>query len=400
MTSAFMSYSRKDQHFTQKLTTGLQERGPVEVWIDWADVSVGSEWWAKIRNGIESSDNFICVVSTNWIGCHTCQNELDYALQQGKRIIPIILEPIPEDHLTDYVQSGNANPEFSDKDPIHLVQQNWRAISRINWLIYNADDDFERFLEQVELVINEDPEYIRRHTHYLVSARKWDYRGRKSDYLLHGEELQEAIFWLEHSDNKDPAPTELHRQYIKESVEHSQSAQNILVGAIQSIFKRLWRSGPRKIFISYRRADSADACGRIYDRLEERFGKKNIFLDVTSIDYGADFSQFIQDTLKDCFAMLVVIGPQWLEMLKERAASDEPDFVKIEIETALKRHHVNVIPLFVGGASMPAKEELPASLQELVLRNGTPIRAGREFHNDMDDLVKELNKLRRKASES
>ncbi len=40
-----------------------------------------------------------------------------------------------------------------------------------------------------------------------------------------------------------------------------------------------------KIFISYRRSDSAAHAGRIYDRLEGRFGQGQVFMDVDAIRY-------------------------------------------------------------------------------------------------------------------
>jgi hypothetical protein len=43
------------------------------------------------------------------------------------------------------------------------------------------------------------------------------------------------------------------------------------------------------IFISYRRDDSADVAGRIYDRLVDSFGEDLVFKDVDNIPFGMDF---------------------------------------------------------------------------------------------------------------
>ena len=64
-----------------------------------------------------------------------------------------------------------------------------------------------------------------------------------------------------------------------------------------------------KIFISYRRADSADVCGRIYDGLAQHFGAKAVFKDVDDIPFGTDFPSHLETILAQCAVELVVIGP-------------------------------------------------------------------------------------------
>jgi hypothetical protein len=143
-----------------------------------------------------------------------------------------------------------------------------------------------------------------------------------------------------------------------------------------------------RIFISYRRADSADVTGRIYDRLAEHFGASAIFKDVDSIPPGIDFKEHLEKAVGKCKIFLVVIGDTWLkndDLLNDRL-QDPRDFVRIEIEAALNRK-IRIIPLLVRGASMPAEEKLPTSLQKLVYRNAIPIRPDPDFHRDMDRLI-------------
>ncbi|MBL8103559.1 MAG: toll/interleukin-1 receptor domain-containing protein [Anaerolineales bacterium] len=145
-------------------------------------------------------------------------------------------------------------------------------------------------------------------------------------------------------------------------------------------------------FISYRRADSSDIVGRIYDHLVEAFGDEPIFKDVDDIPLGVDFKEFLDQKVSECTVLLAVIGDRWVD-LKDAAGSrrlDDPnDFVRIEIESALARD-IPVIPLLVRGASMPKAGELPASLQKLVYKNGIPIRPDPDFRHDMDRLVAAL----------
>ena len=155
-----------------------------------------------------------------------------------------------------------------------------------------------------------------------------------------------------------------------------------------------------RIFISYRRADSADVTGRIYDRLTGFFGKSAIFKDVDSIPLGIDFKEHLEKAVGKCKIFLVVIGDRWLEVtdsMRKGRLQDPSDFVRIEIEAALSRN-ILVIPLLVRGTLMPAVEKLPPSLQKLVYRNGIPIRSDPDFHRDMDRLIETISNYSNKKS--
>ena len=151
---------------------------------------------------------------------------------------------------------------------------------------------------------------------------------------------------------------------------------------------------PGRIFISYRRSDSADIAGRIYDRLIDKFGRGPIFKDVDSIPLGVDFKEYLDKKVSECNILLAVIGKHWLDASDasgKRRLEDASDFVRIEIESALQRG-IPVIPLLVQGAQVPHEEHLPASLRKLVYRNGIPIRPDPDFHRDMDRLISALEK--------
>lgn len=149
-----------------------------------------------------------------------------------------------------------------------------------------------------------------------------------------------------------------------------------------------------RIFVSYRRSDSADISGRIYDRLVGRFGKEPIFKDVDSIPLGIDFKEYLDKKVGECDVLLAIIGDHWLDASDStgKARLEDPtDFVRIEIQSALERG-IPVIPLLVRSALMPREESLPSSLRKLVYRNGIPIRADPDFHRDMDRLISALEK--------
>ncbi len=143
------------------------------------------------------------------------------------------------------------------------------------------------------------------------------------------------------------------------------------------------------IFLSYRRSDSANVTGRIYDSLLRDFDKKQIFKDVDSIPLGVDFRKHLNQKVGECNVLIAVIGNQWIEPNTpkgQKRIDDKKDFVRVEIEAALERN-IPVIPVLVREAQMPAADELPESMTELAYRNGIPVRPDPDFHKDMERLI-------------
>lgn len=151
-------------------------------------------------------------------------------------------------------------------------------------------------------------------------------------------------------------------------------------------------AGQARIFMSYRREDSADVSGRIYDALAAHFGDEAIFKDVDDIPFGVNFKTHLNNVIRQSAVELVVIGPRWLDAKGEdgyRRLDNPADFVRIEIEAALSQG-MPVIPLLVSGARMPPGNALPAAMAELAYRNGIAVRPDPDFHNDMRRLIKAL----------
>ena len=146
-----------------------------------------------------------------------------------------------------------------------------------------------------------------------------------------------------------------------------------------------------RIFLSYRHDDSSGDAGRLYDRLSQHFGLDNVFRDIDTITPGLDFVEAIQDAVGSCGVLLAVIGRQWLTSTDSeghRRLDNPEDFVRLEITTALERR-IRVIPVLVGGASMPRSTELPDVLQPLARRQA--LMVGDHFHPDVDHLIKTLD---------
>lgn len=149
-----------------------------------------------------------------------------------------------------------------------------------------------------------------------------------------------------------------------------------------------------KAFISYRREDSQDVSGRLYDHLVARWGPERVFKDVDSIPLGMDFREHLTDAVGRCEVMLVVIGPRWMEATREgrRRLEDPLDFVRIEVEAALHRG-VPVVPVLVGGAAVPAPEDLPESLRPLAYRQASLLRPDPDFRGDVARIIHGVERM-------
>lgn len=147
-----------------------------------------------------------------------------------------------------------------------------------------------------------------------------------------------------------------------------------------------------KVFVSYRREDSQDVTGRIYDRLVEYFSPAGVFKDIDDIPLGRDFLAVLAAAISQAGAVLVVIGPTWVSCADQdgRPRLDSPtDFVRLEVQAALEKD-LPVIPVLVGRARMPAPDDLPEGLKPLAYRNGLAVRADPDFHLDMERLASAL----------
>jgi hypothetical protein len=146
-----------------------------------------------------------------------------------------------------------------------------------------------------------------------------------------------------------------------------------------------------KVFISYRRQDSAGQAGRVQDRLQREFGPDLVFMDVDAIPLGTNFSKVLHEEVAKCGALLAVIGPTWPDARDEygnRRLDDPNDFVRVEIAAALQRN-IPVIPILLDGARIPKASQLPDDLKELALRNGLEIHHA-SFQDDMERLIRGL----------
>ena len=121
------------------------------------------------------------------------------------------------------------------------------------------------------------------------------------------------------------------------------------------------------------------------------FGPERVFRDVGGIDYGEDFETAIDSRLQESGAIVVVIGERWVGAVNPdgtRRLDDPRDYVSREIAVALA-NGVAVVPVLIGGATMPRPEELPEALRYLARRNAITVSDER-WSFDVERLAKVL----------
>jgi len=148
-----------------------------------------------------------------------------------------------------------------------------------------------------------------------------------------------------------------------------------------------------KLFINYRREDTAPYAHRLCDHLIPHFGKNQVFIDIDQIDPGEDFVKAINGKVGTCDIVIVAIGPRWLNATDasgSRRLDNEGDFVRMEIVAALQRN-IPVIPVLFGRAQMPRSEDLPEALAPISRRNAFELSETR-FHADVNRLIEKIKK--------
>ncbi len=192
MPQLFISYSRKDKEFVQKLHEALT-REKRDVWVDWEDIPPTAKWLNEIYKGIESADNFIFVIGPDSLASQTCGMEIAHGEKHNKRVIPLLYRDPGQEKIRDVISSHN-------------------------WISFNEEAKFEESLKDLLKAIDTDLEYVNLHTSLLLKAQEWMKSERSEAYVLEGEQLRESEKWLAGAEGKKPAPTALHKKFIAESL--------------------------------------------------------------------------------------------------------------------------------------------------------------------------------------
>ncbi|MBL0357076.1 MAG: CD225/dispanin family protein [Chitinophagaceae bacterium] len=151
---------------------------------------------------------------------------------------------------------------------------------------------------------------------------------------------------------------------------------------------------PGTIFINYRKDDSSWNALALYNELQKYFTKEQIFKDFNTILPGDDFVVSIDNALRKCDVLIVVVGKNWLQIKDvagKRRLDDADDFVRLEIATALARG-IQVIPVLFDDVPMPRPDELPDDMKALCRRQFIEIDSKR-FDDDVRNLAEAIKKV-------
>lgn len=221
---AFISYGRPDsKEFAIKLHQRLQSEG-YQVWLDQNDIPFGVNFPQEIKQGIARSDNFIFIISPHAVHSPYCNEEIDYAVQYNKRILPLLqVEAINQQTWQ------KRNPMGTDQDWEQYCSQGKHSsftrmrpeISKVNWIYCREEiDDFEAAITALLEIFQRHQQYVYQHTKLLDKALQWEKQQKQVQYLLIGQERLDATNWLKtkFTHQQPPCyPTDLHCEFISES---------------------------------------------------------------------------------------------------------------------------------------------------------------------------------------
>ncbi len=204
---AFLSYSRRDAEAAGRLV-GLLEAAGKDVWIDRADIPAASRWRDELARAIEVSDAVIALVTPAWAASENCRQELEHADAAGKRILPVLAEPV------------NAVPE---------------GLAARQWIELPPGGDWAEPVARIVAAIDTDLPYVRSHARYLEEAQRWIASDRDRGFLLRGKELAAAEEWVgTRSEGREPRPTADQLAFIQASRSDATRRQRRLVAAVSA----------------------------------------------------------------------------------------------------------------------------------------------------------------------
>ncbi|MGO9005979.1 MAG: TIR domain-containing protein [Beijerinckiaceae bacterium] len=206
--NVFISYSRKDLAFVDRLATALEGHG-IAPSIDRTEIYAFEDWWKRIEALIGAADTIVFVLSPDALASEICQKEVSFAVAQQKRIAPIVCRPIESDHV-----------------PVDLA--------KLNFIFFDDPERFDAALAQLIEALATDIGWMRQHTAFALNAQAWESAGRPNGLLLRSPRLEEAELWIATRPQGAPLPTDLTNVFIRESRRATTRRRNILTGSLAS----------------------------------------------------------------------------------------------------------------------------------------------------------------------
>ena len=220
MSDVFISYSRKDIAFARLIRESLQA-SQIDTWIDWERIPVGERWWDEICQAIENANVFMFIISKNSIGSSVCKDEINHALKNNKRIIPIIVDDLQPEAIKEFAPDL---PQFNwiifERGQLFRIEENPEVRSdkpEDSQVALPKLPQFEEALGRLSKAIHTDWEWVKYHTRLQVNALLWESNQRNPSYLVRGTALEESEQQLLRATGKDPQPTGLQVEYVTAS---------------------------------------------------------------------------------------------------------------------------------------------------------------------------------------
>jgi formylglycine-generating enzyme required for sulfatase activity len=190
----FVSYSRRDSSdFAKELVTGLELAG-FAPFLDQHDIAAGEDWEARLGGLIRQADTVVFVVSPEAVKSERCTWEVNTALAESKRVLPIVAKAVPESEIPEQLR-------------------------RRQFIRFDTGPGITRPLSQLADALRQDLDWVREHTRIGELAGRWEARGRPESVLLRGDDLKAAQTWLEQRTTAAPIITDLMRTFIAASKE-------------------------------------------------------------------------------------------------------------------------------------------------------------------------------------
>lgn len=207
MTDVFMSYSRTDREFAERLRTRLGEFKRT-VWMDVEDIPATAKWRPEVLSAIESANAVIVVLSPDSVRSQECAKEIMHAVKHNKRTVPIVCREV--------------DPKTVSPD-----------LSELHWISFLPPKDFDLATDVLIKALDTDFDWLRAHTRLLVRALDWDTKQREPSLLLRGKDLNEAETQLDsRAAHTDPAPTSLQKEYVAASRRAAVTRRRVLCTSI------------------------------------------------------------------------------------------------------------------------------------------------------------------------
>jgi WD40 repeat protein len=202
----FISYSRKDMAFADRMDAALKARG-FEPLIDRTEIYAFEDWWQRIQALIGQADTVVFIISPDAVASEVALKEVARAASLNKRFAPIVFRRAADESI-----------------PAEL--------RRRNFIFFDDPDQFEQSVAKLAEALETDIGWIRRHTEYGETARRWFDAGRPNGLLLQSPALEEAEHWIASRPPRAPAPTADTQTFIAASRRWATRRRNLLTGGL------------------------------------------------------------------------------------------------------------------------------------------------------------------------